>query len=169
MYVVTSLQFVIVTRRGEVVLGRRSQDRVALSFSINRHCMQAPSLRRYRGPCSKALELDSRTVVQPCIWFLHDGAGLALCCLAQLGSSWNHIQGWMTVSRSYSRALEQRPLSVGRVSSLGPPPPNNGPNSGRRSEKEKRSGRMQKALSHHGTDTTGSFDILNQVQEEYVS
>ena len=35
-----------------------------------------------RHPFSKACLQHIQTVVQPCMWFLHDGTGWALCCLA---------------------------------------------------------------------------------------
>ena len=37
---------------------------------------------------------------------------IRVICCRQLGSSMNHILGWMTVRKSYSYAFEQGPLSV---------------------------------------------------------
>ena len=41
---------------------------------------------------------DIQTVIQPCMWFLHDGTGQGLYSLASGELAWhiqNHIQGWM--------------------------------------------------------------------------
>ena len=39
-----------------------------------------------------------RSVIQPCMWFLHDGTGWTLYCLASRELDWHfqhHIQGWV--------------------------------------------------------------------------
>ena len=39
-----------------------------------------------------------RSFIQPCMWFLHDGTGYTLYCLASAELAWhfqNHTQGWM--------------------------------------------------------------------------
>ena len=36
-----------------------------------------------RHPFSKARQQHPKTVIQPCMWSLHDEAGYTLCCLAQ--------------------------------------------------------------------------------------
>ena len=39
-----------------------------------------------------------RSFIQPCMWFLHDGTGYTLYCLASVELAWhfqNHIQGWL--------------------------------------------------------------------------
>ena len=41
-----------------------------------------------RVPCSKAREWDSRTFIHPFMWFLHDGTGWTLCCLAHGELAW---------------------------------------------------------------------------------
>ena len=70
-----------------------------------------------RGLCSKAREWDCQTVVQPCIWFKKEPSQISMlgqpaqsltCSLSIL-----HIQGWMNVQESYSRALEQGTLMAG--------------------------------------------------------
>ena len=61
-----------------------------------------------RGPCSKARELDSWTVVQPCIWFKEDPSQFYMGQTAQSLTSWrNYIYiGWLNILESYSRAIE---------------------------------------------------------------
>ena len=47
-----------------------------------------------RVSCSKARELesDSRTFILPCMWFLHDGTGYTLCCLAHGELAWLFLE-----------------------------------------------------------------------------
>ena len=71
-----------------------------------------PTESFYRVPCNLCQTCTSRadivvpehessifrSFIQPCMWFLHDGTGQALCCLASGELAWhfqNHIQGWM--------------------------------------------------------------------------
>ena len=66
-----------------------------------------------RGPCSKAREYDSQTVVQPCIWFKEEPSSSPWAKQHRVEPvlSWrNHIQGWMNVRKLYSGAVEQGPL-----------------------------------------------------------
>ena len=46
------------------------------------HCIQGFVLILSRHSFSKAYLWHSQTVIQPCMWFLHDGTGYAMCCLA---------------------------------------------------------------------------------------
>ena len=45
-----------------------------------------------RVSCSKAGEQDSRTFIQSCMWFLHDGTGQTLCCLAHGELAWLFLE-----------------------------------------------------------------------------
>ena len=54
--------------------------------------LQQVNIISTRVPYSKAREQDSPTFIQPCMWYLHDGAGQTLCCLTHGELAWLFLE-----------------------------------------------------------------------------
>ena len=74
----------------EVPSGQGYSIDVGKWFKGKRKCSDCDYSSDYQAriPCSKAREWDSWTFIQLCMWFLHDGTGLTLCCLAHGELAW---------------------------------------------------------------------------------